>query len=230
MLINHFFEFAWSALKHYTSKIEDFDDLSYVRTFGFRGEALSSLCVLGKVTILTATREEAPMGTLLEFAQDGSIHDRSKKMARQVSPLCRASSHASCTDNATASSHKPQRGCTVSVSDLFHSLPVRRRELEKNCKREYGKAQSLLQAYSLISRGVRWQVVNISKEGSVKRLPGRPSRYHRMISELMLTYSAFTPQKEDRRSDTLVGVDRRLAIEELRRSLRIKVTGEHAAA
>lgn len=38
-----------TALKHYTSKIRDFNDLTAIDSFGFRGEALSSLCALGKV-------------------------------------------------------------------------------------------------------------------------------------------------------------------------------------
>ncbi|PWN40988.1 DNA mismatch repair protein MutL [Ceraceosorus guamensis] len=128
------------GLKHYTSKLDSFDDLTSVSTFGFRGEAISSLCALAKVQFLTATKETAPVGTVLELGADGSLRDKRGKSARQ-------------------------RGTTVIVQDLFASLPVRRREFERNLKREYAKAQSVLQAYALISKGARWSVSNTPKGG-----------------------------------------------------------------
>jgi DNA mismatch repair protein PMS2 len=39
------------ALKHHTSKLSEFHDLQSLTTFGFRGEASSSLCALGNLTL-----------------------------------------------------------------------------------------------------------------------------------------------------------------------------------
>ncbi|KAH8155333.1 uncharacterized protein LAJ45_00343 [Morchella importuna] len=101
------------ALKHWTSKLTSYDDLDSVKTFGFRGEALSSLCALADLQITTATSEEAPKGTRLEFETSGKLKSRSVAAA--------------------------QRGTTVLVENIFKTLPVRRSELERNIKREYTK-------------------------------------------------------------------------------------------
>ncbi|KAG1728395.1 uncharacterized protein EDB91DRAFT_1162168 [Suillus paluster] len=134
------------ALKHHTSKLAAFEDLSTVLTFGFRGEALSSLCALSDgVTLTTATANEAPMGTILEMDRNGRLRNSNSKVARQ-------------------------RGTTVAVSSLFKPLPVRRKELERNAKREFGKALNLLYAYALVpcateNRGVRLAVSNQPEGG-----------------------------------------------------------------
>jgi DNA mismatch repair protein PMS2 len=72
------------ALKHHTSKLTTFQDLTSVQTFGFRGEALSSLCELSTLQVTTATKEEEPVGTVLEYTRDGTLQSHDKRVARQV--------------------------------------------------------------------------------------------------------------------------------------------------
>ncbi|THH15413.1 hypothetical protein EW146_g5056 [Bondarzewia mesenterica] len=134
------------ALKHHTSKLATFEDLTSVISFGFRGEALSSLCAMSdSVVVTTATSSEAPMGTVLEFDRNGQLTSREGKVARQ-------------------------RGTTVIVNGLFNPLPVRRKECERNVKREFGKALNLLNAYALVpctkeNQGVRLTVSNHPDSG-----------------------------------------------------------------
>ncbi|KAL5406108.1 hypothetical protein PMIN03_008007 [Paraphaeosphaeria minitans] len=127
------------ALKHYTSKLSTYDDLCSLQTFGFRGEALSSLCALSKFHIITARASDGAKGTKLEFEQSGGLKGTSVVAAKQ--------------------------GTTVVVETLFHNLPVRRKELEKNVKREYNKVLELLQAYACIRTGVRFNVSNQVAKG-----------------------------------------------------------------
>ncbi|KAH0538057.1 hypothetical protein FGG08_005319 [Glutinoglossum americanum] len=127
------------ALKHHTSKLSTYSDLNSLQTFGFRGEALSSLCALSNVHIITARSDEAPKGTRLEFEISGKLKGKS----------------------VTAS----QKGTTVVVERLFGNLPVRRRELEKNAKREYNKVLGILNAYACISTGVKFSVSNHMVKG-----------------------------------------------------------------
>jgi DNA mismatch repair protein PMS2 len=66
------------TLKHFTSKISTFSDITNVSTFGFRGEALSSLCALSNLAILTCTDEDSGVGTRLEYDHNGLIRSQSK--------------------------------------------------------------------------------------------------------------------------------------------------------
>ncbi|KAI7865719.1 hypothetical protein BDF14DRAFT_1883304 [Spinellus fusiger] len=124
------------ALKHYTSKITKFEDLEAVTTFGFRGEALSSLCALAQVSVTTATKEQAPKGVHLTYDACGVLVSQT--------PVARSA------------------GTTIHVSNLFYSLPVRQQEFERNVKREYGKALAMIQAYAMISTHVlKENIVNV---------------------------------------------------------------------
>ena len=61
-------------------------------------------------------------------------------------------------------------GTTVLVEGLFKPLPVRRKELERNAKREFAKALNLLNAYALVpcakeNKGVRLSVFHQPEGG-----------------------------------------------------------------
>lgn len=88
---------------------------------------------------MTAQANEAPKGTRLEFETSGKLKGTSVAAT--------------------------QKGTTVTVEGLFANLPVRRRELEKNIKREYGKVLALLQAYACISTSVKFSVSNVMAKG-----------------------------------------------------------------
>ena len=114
--------------KHCTSKIEQFEDVCGVETFGFRGEALSSLCALADLTVTTKTAENRS-GFRLKFDSNGTLVEQSACARGQ--------------------------GTTVTLGQLFHSLPVRQREFLKNLKREFNKMVQVLYGYCLVADGVR---------------------------------------------------------------------------
>lgn len=60
------------ARKHYTSKLKEMQDLGTITTYGFRGEALSSLCAVSDVAIITKTDADS-VSTHYELDYDGSI-------------------------------------------------------------------------------------------------------------------------------------------------------------
>ncbi|KAK7005309.1 mismatch repair endonuclease PMS2 [Biomphalaria glabrata] len=131
--------FEGLTLKHHTSKLQDFEDLVNVSTFGFRGEALSSLCALSNMVIVTRHQTVA-VGTKLEFDLNGRIVSR-KTVPRQV-------------------------GTTVHIQNIFHTLPVRHKEFQRNVKKEFAKLVQVLNAYCIINTGVRISCFNQTGKGS----------------------------------------------------------------
>ncbi|XP_015248587.1 PREDICTED: mismatch repair endonuclease PMS2 [Cyprinodon variegatus] len=130
--------FEGLTLKHHTSKLRDFSDLIHVETFGFRGEALSSLCALSDLSVITC-HQSSQVGTKLVFDHKGHLV--------QQSPCPR------------------QPGTTVTLQQLFYTLPVRHKEFQRNIKKEYAKMIHVLQAYCIISTGVRITCSNQNGQG-----------------------------------------------------------------
>ncbi|XP_034942885.1 mismatch repair endonuclease PMS2 [Chelonus insularis] len=132
-------DFEGLGLKHHTSKLRDFVDLQDVSTFGFRGEALSSLCALSDLTV-TTKHDNNEYAYKLQFDKNGNL---------QKKEVCAR-----------------ERGTTVCVQNLFKSLPVRYKEFEKNIKREFGKAVNILNGYCLVSVGVKILCTNVLENKS----------------------------------------------------------------
>jgi len=87
--------------RHATSKLRTADDLLSIATLGFRGEALPSIASVARVTLETATGDEAA-GTRVEIAGGKILH----------------------VDDAAL-----PRGTTLAVADLFFNTPARRKFL-----------------------------------------------------------------------------------------------------
>ena len=88
--------------RHATSKIREAQDLFSLRTMGFRGEALASICAVSQVEMSTR-RAEDETGTLIE------IHG--SDVIRQEPCSCPV-------------------GTNIKVSNLFFNVPVRRKFLK----------------------------------------------------------------------------------------------------
>ncbi|EGY18881.1 DNA mismatch repair protein PMS1 [Verticillium dahliae VdLs.17] len=127
------------ALKHHTSKLATFSDLNTLSTFGFRGEALSSLCALSQFSVVTCLASDAPRATKLEFEPSGRLKGTTVVAG--------------------------QKGTVVTVNSLFHNLPVRRRELERNIKREWNKVITLLNQYACIQTGLKFTISQQPNKG-----------------------------------------------------------------
>lgn len=134
--------FAGLALKHWTSKLSSFDDLDSLHSFGFRGEAISSLCALSELSVVTRTAGQ-PAGSLLEYDYNGVLVKQSAA-AREI-------------------------GTTVRLRNLFSTVPVRHKEFVRNARREYARLLTLLESYALISTGLKLTVTHQGGLGSGAR-------------------------------------------------------------
>ncbi|ODN04620.1 Mismatch repair endonuclease PMS2 [Orchesella cincta] len=152
--------FEGLALKHHTSKITEFEDLGSISTFGFRGEALSSLCALSNLTVITRHKDnDQKVGHKIEYAHGGTIASRTR-CAREC-------------------------GTTVILKDLFYTLPVRHREFIKNLKREFHRMVNVLYGYCLVVNGVRISCSNVVGNGrpsEVIAVPGFSTMRERIVA------------------------------------------------
>ncbi|KOB85963.1 hypothetical protein PFDG_01589 [Plasmodium falciparum Dd2] len=131
--------------RHATSKIKDFNDIhSSLNTLGFRGEALNSLCMLSNVNI-TTKNEENDHAYLLKFDKLGRLYHEE--------PIARL------------------RGTTVSCENIFHNIPIRKKDFIKNIKTQVSDLLLLMQQYAIIYHNIKFVIYNIvTSKGCTKNM------------------------------------------------------------
>jgi DNA mismatch repair protein MutL len=112
---------ALAIERHATSKIRDFDDLTRVRTLGFRGEALPSIASVSRFTLVT------------------SDNDRGDATELDCDPL---------TARRTVKPAARDRGTTISVRELFENVPARRKFL-RSADAEFRAIVTIVSSYAL---------------------------------------------------------------------------------
>lgn len=118
-------------LRHATSKIKEANDLLYVNSLGFRGEALSSIAAIAKVELITKTSGDLT-GIRYEIQGEEEI----------------SLEEIGCPE-----------GTTFLIRDLFFNVPARRKFL-KSPSAESSYVETAMQRFALSNPNVAFKFIN----------------------------------------------------------------------
>lgn len=117
--------------RHSTSKINAYEDLENLLSFGFRGEALASICSVSQVELKTKTAEQE-LGTFIKI-EGNEIVENSK---------------TSC-----------ENGTSISIKNLFFNTPGRRNFLKSN-QTEFKHIYETFIKLAISKPGTAFQFIN----------------------------------------------------------------------
>ena len=120
--------------RHATSKIRESRDLEYVRTMGFRGEALASIAAIAKVQMLSKAIGQ-DNGYQIDV-EGGDIVDKHE---------------AGCAP-----------GTSITVKELFYNTPVRYKFLKKDFT-ESGYIEDAIKRLALVNPNISFKFINNGK-------------------------------------------------------------------
>ncbi|XP_055625254.1 DNA mismatch repair protein Mlh1 [Toxorhynchites rutilus septentrionalis] len=126
-----------------TSKLQSFEDLSSIDTYGFRGEALASISHVAQLAITTKTRGE-------KCAYKAAYEDGRLKGA--VKP---------CAGN---------QGTQITVEDLFYNVPMRKQAL-KAPNEEYQKILDVVCKYAIHNPQTGFILKKFGENASIRTQP-----------------------------------------------------------
>ena len=118
-----------SVERHATSKISKKEDVFNLKTYGFRGEALSSIAAVSKLTILTRTKDSSVGYKISSY---GGVVRNFEEVSKNV-------------------------GTEVKVRDLFYNTPARKKFLRKTST-EYSKIREIVLKEALANSDVSFSL------------------------------------------------------------------------
>lgn len=124
-------EIRTAFLRHATSKITSADDLTYVSTLGFRGEALSSIAAVGQVELMTKT-SDSHLGS--RYVIEGGKEIELTDIGLPV-------------------------GTTIIVKNIFFNTPARRKFL-KSPQTEMSYVSNVVTHLALANPGISIQFIS----------------------------------------------------------------------
>ncbi len=124
-------EVETAFLRHATSKLSGIDDLTDIKSFGFRGEALASIAAVSKITVNTRSKKDVA-GTKLVLKGGELIESRD----------------AGCPE-----------GTDFEVRDLFYNVPARLKFLKREAT-ETSHCIEAVTRMALILPGITFKVIS----------------------------------------------------------------------
>ena len=112
-----------------TSKLTNFDDLQSLSTFGFRGEALSSISTVSHLSIQSKTADSV-CGFKAEYF-DGDLKPG---------------------EGASLKAVAMNQGTIIHVENLFFNMPTRKKALTSEST-EFSLVQEMIERYALLHSG-----------------------------------------------------------------------------
>lgn len=127
-------EIELAFTKHATSKLNNFEDIYSILSFGFRGEALASISSISKVDINTRTKNS-------EFGIHCFIENTKIKRKNKIGM---------------------NFGTTIYIRDLFYNVPIRKKFLKSDAY-ESSIITTLMNSFALSNSNISFKYIKDSK-------------------------------------------------------------------
>lgn len=148
-----------------TSKLEKFEDLQSIETYGFRGEALASISHVAHLTIVTKTHD-SPCAFRAEYS-DGKLKEYPGKGVQNPKPCA------------------GKQGTLITVEDLFYNMDTRRKAL-RSAPEEHNKILDVVTKYAVHNAGIGLSLKKMGETMTEIRTPVKSS----VLDNIKLLYGA----------------------------------------